>query len=228
MVFFFTISLSLSSSSSISFPIWEFVWGYFVVAVVIVAGFNLSLCGWLYRSKLPTVSFSAGMWFCQLCFCVYTCVKTFFFSIFLYVQFFLLYFFRNCKITFIASTIFPIELWIVIWCSVFFVSFFSWNFYASIYSICCLVVGFCFVSLSKLMTFSQQFGVRLWETRKFRYIPTQKRKNWFHFFRCCVEYIMYFFSSLYISTLWSPFFSSGESKWFNTKNKSWSVCLHVL
>lgn len=97
--------------------------------------------------------------------------------------------FCKCKITFFASII---PDWIVD-CR-FGVVFFSREFYASIYiqSIqYSLVVGFCFVSLSKLMTFSHCAAV--WVVcgpRKFDTFHTHKKTNWFHF----SEYIMFFLS----------------------------------
>lgn len=147
-----SLPLCLSSSSSISFPIWEFVWFFF-------AGFNLSLCGW------PSFEFAKRFllsWHVVLSVMfLYTCVKPLFFphhSLFLvrFTFFFRVRYIFKCKITFIVSTIFPIELWIAIWCLVFSLEFLRFN--IMLFS---SLVLFC-VSLSKLMTFSQQFGGCLW------------------------------------------------------------------
>lgn len=93
-----------------------------------------------------TFLLTASMWFCQLCFCILCmCEIAFFPSHCIYMLHLFIFLFgfdfrfRIYKITFIVSTILPIELWIVVRTF----SYCCCNFYASIFmqSIYCLVVG---------------------------------------------------------------------------------------
>lgn len=176
---------------------YENLYGFFF------AGFNLSLCGW------PSFEFAKRFllsWHVVLSVMfLSTCVKPLFFppplTVPRAIHIFVCYIFK-CKITFIVSTIFPIELWIVIWCLVFlFLEFFRFN-------ICCLVVWlwFCFVYRCPNWWRSVSNLGCLWNAQV-RYIPTttkkyiKNRKNWFHF--CGIRHACFLPS---LSSLYGHFF----------------------
>lgn len=207
----------------ISFPIWEFVW--------VVCFFCFSCCCWLQSVSLwsaivricQTVSSQLACGFVSYVF-VCPCVKMLFsyrslqFSLIQYKQFFSSVAFLNAKL---RSSLRPFSR---LNCGlsfgvVFFLGIFTLQYilFSSCFFVLCIVVQIDDV----LSAFRVTGGTHTTSSIHSEWIKNIEQELVSFF--CLVEYIMYFLYSIF--SLRALFFGG---KWFNIKNKSWSVCLHVL